>query len=247
MISVIEVGNTCLKSAVYIDGRIQKFQRIPLQDAIEEATEIGNSVDTVILASSGSVETLALLVEVFTASGVDVIQLEKNAPAPFRSRYAKGQAGIDRLANVAGCIAEGLFPVVIVDAGSAVTIDVVDSEAEYLGGIIMPGVRMQGQALKSGTATLPHVSLFDSAPPLIGTNTNEAIQAGILYGTCGAIIYIYTMASEHIGTNCPLILTGGDAELLSRFISALEYTVDEHLTLRGLVQIALHQNPELAP
>lgn len=145
---------------------------------------------------------------------------------------APHEVGADRLVNaVAGAEAYGV-PLVIVDFGTAITLDVVSRERAYLGGAIAPGMAVSMEALFGKTARLPKVSL--TAPPsVIGKTTMESIQAGIMFGTAGLIDTLVRRIWEELGEKTRVVATGGQAESVSPYTETIE-KVDPWLTLEGL-------------
>lgn len=140
--------------------------------------------------------------------------------------------GADRLINsVAGAKKYGA-PLVIVDLGTAITFDVVSQEVAYLGGVIAPGMELAMESLFSRTAKLPQIEL--SAPDhVIGGNTVEAIQSGVIYGTVGMTDKIIKGIFKEIGGPCRVVATGGHATLIAKYSNRID-TVDQWLTLDGL-------------
>jgi len=126
-------------------------------------------------------------------------------------------------------------PVVVVDFGTATTLDVVSSDGAYLGGAILAGLEMSAEALYAKTARLPRVSVSDPGRA-IGNSTDRSIQSGIFYGTVGAIDSLTERIHAELGGRCPVIATGGAAE---PYVQASRYIeqYDPFLTLRGLNEI----------
>jgi pantothenate kinase type III len=170
--------------------------------------------------------------------------------------------GIDRL--LAGWMATRLFPnrrVVVVDAGSAITVDLAGPASEFCGGAILPGLSLQFESLGRGTDALPLLDpretgddWLDLAVP--ATDTVSAIRSGILFGTAGAIDRLAELAatgksnpSVHGAATVqpadlgpvpglPLILTGGDASRLSPLLRSA-HTVNHRLVLDALLDEAI--------
>ena len=123
------------------------------------------------------------------------------------------RVGIDRLAAAAAAAvvkpeAEGA---IIVDCGTAATVDMVAADGRFLGGAILPGPTLMARALAQGTSKLPEVWALEPADPpaLPGRNTREAIAAGIGWGMRGAIAELVARGRLVLGPSAPVILTGG--------------------------------------
>lgn len=123
------------------------------------------------------------------------------------------RVGIDRLAAAA---AATLFkqpgrPAVVVDCGTAATVNLVSAAGGFLGGAILPGPALMASALAEGTSRLPRLDAADRGPPaaLPGRTTREAIAAGIGFGLRGAITRLVAEARASLGGDADLILTGG--------------------------------------
>ncbi|MDR3164497.1 MAG: type III pantothenate kinase [Synergistaceae bacterium] len=143
-----------------------------------------------------------------------------------------GEVGADRLANAVGAAGKYGCPVVAVDMGTAINIDVVSAERTYIGGAIAPGLQTSVKTLFSRTAKLPQVAL-ETPPRAIGRNTVNAIQSGIVFGYTGLVDELVKRILAELGTKAPVVATGGHAEVLASH-SATIGAVDRRLTLEGL-------------
>lgn len=142
------------------------------------------------------------------------------------------EVGADRLANsVAGFHKYG-GPCVIVDLGTTINFDVVSRDAEFIGGVIGPGIGMSINGLFAKTARLPMVD-FREPEKLIGSNTVGNIQSGLYYGFIGMIDGIVERMVAQLGPETKAVATGGQGELIVRG-SRMVKVYDEHLTLEGL-------------
>ena len=123
------------------------------------------------------------------------------------------KVGIDRLAAAAaaGLVRRPKRGVIIVDCGTAATVDLVSPDGGFLGGAILPGPALMARALAEGTSRLPAVAALEQeAPPVMpGRSTQEAIAAGIGWGIRGAIGRLVEEARSSLGAEADLILTGG--------------------------------------
>ena len=142
------------------------------------------------------------------------------------------EVGADRIVNGVAAFAKYGGPCVVVDLGTAITFDAVSSNAEYLGGVICPGIGISIEGLFAKTARLPLVD-FCEPEKLIGTNTVGSMQSGLYYGAIGMIDGILERLMETLGSKTTAIATGGQAELIVRGSRYLK-EMDADLTLRGL-------------
>lgn len=144
------------------------------------------------------------------------------------------EVGADRLVNAAAAYQLYHCPLIIVDFGTAITLDCVSAAGEYLGGTITPGVAIALDALNQRTAKLPRVEIATPPRHPIGRNTVEAIRAGILYGYAGMIEGLVRRIQAQMAPEKPkVIATGGMAELIAPHAPVIE-EVDPLLTLNGL-------------
>lgn len=142
------------------------------------------------------------------------------------------EVGADRIVNGVAAFHSYGGPCIVVDLGTAITFDAVSANAEYLGGIICPGIAMSVQGLFSRTARLPLVD-FKEPDRLIGANTVASMQSGLYYGVIGMIDGIVERLKAQLGADTKTIATGGQSELIlsgSRHLNL----ADADLTLRGL-------------
>lgn len=142
------------------------------------------------------------------------------------------EVGPDRLANAVAAYHRGPGPWVVVDFGTATTLDVVSADGAYLGGAIAPGVMIALEALTGRAARLSAVDL-DLPERAIGRNTTEAIQAGTFLGYVGLIEGLLNRICAELGTAPRVVATGGLGALFTQHSAAIaEY--DPDLTLIGL-------------
>ena len=127
------------------------------------------------------------------------------------------------------------LPCIIIDMGTATTVTVVDAKGRYIGGAIMPGVRLSLQALASGTSLLPHIEIL---PPqkTIASNTIDSMKSGIIFGTAGSLDGIIDRYREELGTVGSIVATGGLAGTVCSHCRN-EIRLDPDLLLKGLYVI----------
>lgn len=142
------------------------------------------------------------------------------------------ELGSDRIANAAAAYAEYGGPVIFIDFGTATTFGAVDANGSFLGGCIVPGIKLASEALGSGTAKLPH---FELAKPehVIGRTTIANLQSGMYYGYIGQVSYLVNRMKAEMDCDARVIATGGMAQMIADGSGVIDH-VDGLLTLKGL-------------
>ncbi len=232
----IDAGNTFVKVAIAEQGDISKVTAIPLADRgallryIEALPGAGACIlSSVSMADPGLLDILSKHTPYF-------IELTADTPIPIHNLYVTPDTlGKDRLAAVIG--AYSLYPskdILVIDAGTALTIDFIDAEGNYHGGNISPGLRMRYQALHDYTKRLPLESMSEDFN-FIGNSTSSAIIAGVQNG----IIFEVNGYVEHFVKQYPgliTIMTGGDVIFFANKIEKPIFA-DEKLIFIGLEKI----------
>ena len=168
------------------------------------------------------------------------IELDHATPIPLENKYTTPETlGYDRIAAAVG--AYTICPgkdVLVIDAGTAITYDIVTSGGEFMGGNISQGVDIRFKSLNKYTNRLPHLERPDKLPPLVGSSTREAIQSGIINGLLFEIDG-FIGAIRELYPKLQVVLTGGDAKY---FVGKLKSSifVDPNLNLIGLNRILEH-------
>ena len=142
------------------------------------------------------------------------------------------EVGADRIVNAVAAFHRYGGSCIVVDFGTAITLDAISGQGEYLGGAICPGISIASEALFHRTARLPQIELTEPAK-VIGSNTIASLQAGLYYGTLGMVDAILSRMMEELGGTVKIVATGGQASVIcpaSRYIEE----INEHLTLEGL-------------
>jgi type III pantothenate kinase len=167
-------------------------------------------------------------------------------PPRSRSRSASiFRVGVDRLLNAvaANVIRPAARPAVIVDTGTATTVDLVNTDGAFEGGAILPGFELCARALHDYTALLPLLSIEELAgeprEPL-GRNTRAALRSGLFWGQLGAVKELIERLTP-VRTEPLVLLTGGGAVLLASHFPEARW--EPHLSLQGLVVMALGEVP----
>lgn len=133
------------------------------------------------------------------------------------------QLGSDRVADAVAAINNYQAPIIIVDMGTATTISVIDHDKNFLGGMILPGLRASLDSLTNRTSQLPNISLV---PPkkIIGSNTIDCMKSGIINGTASSIDGIIDRIEAELGEQCTVISTGGVSQTIIPFCKKGDYS-----------------------
>lgn len=145
---------------------------------------------------------------------------------------APSTLGADLLVNSVAAINKYPLPALIFDMGTATKLSVIDEEGYYCGGMIIPGLRLSVDALWARTSQLPRISL-DAPCKLIGKNTVECMQSGIIHGNAAMIDGIIDKVEAEMGKKATLLATGGLISVVSPFCKH-DLIVDKYLLLKGL-------------
>jgi type III pantothenate kinase len=234
---VIDQGNTYTKTAVYLNeeliylGNFEKFGEKEVQHICEKYM-ISRSI------ISSVVETDPCVIDFLKQHTEKFILLDEETPLPIENLYkTPSSLGKDRIAVCVG--ANYLLPsrnLLVIDAGTAITYDVVTAKNQYIGGNISPGLEMRKKALHTFTQKLPLIEISESVP-MLGSTTEEAILGGIVNG----IIYEISGYINNLSAVYPqlsVFLTGGDANYFERKLkSSIFAIVNRNLLLTGLNRI----------
>lgn len=157
---------------------------------------------------------------------------------------APERVGLDRLA--AGVAVNALRdperPAVFVDAGTAITVNLISADGAFQGGVILPGFSLTAKALSSGTDLLPLVTTDGQAEPpaILGKSTETAIRSGIFWGSVGAVREIVHRLQDVCSGRPQVFVTGGDAQRLAGFVTPDARFVSD-LVLGGIILSATRQ------
>lgn len=250
MLLVLDIGNTTTVTGIYDGDELIAHWR--LSSILHTADELG--IYLLNLLATKNIEPAKITGAAFASvvpsldfsmtqaikQYFNVEPLQVNALAnigmEIRTKNPR-EVGADRIVNAFAGREKYGAPLIVADYGTAITFDVVSEDGAYLGGVIAPGLQSGISALFSKAAKLPQVAL--SIPEsVIGRNTEEAIQAGILFGNAGLTDRIVKMIRNEPGLEAAkVVATGGHAGLMAKVSETIDY-VDKWLTLEGLKLIA---------
>jgi type III pantothenate kinase len=247
MIVVMDVGNTNIAFGVYEGKKLVNHWRMAT-DRDKTSDEFGmffmnifnyekldvRKVEAVLLASVVPPIMYSLEHAIKKYFKLEPIVIGPGIKTGINIKYENPrEVGADRIVNAVAALEIYGGPFIIVDFGTATTFCAVTANAEYLGGVICPGIKISAEALFQKAAKLPRIEL-SKPDTVIGRNTVASMQSGIVYGYVGKVDYIVKrMKREMKEDNIKVIATGG----LARLIASESETIDEInglLTLEGL-------------
>lgn len=253
MILLIDIGNTHTHLGLGSGGKILKSANLKTADLVTGTTEAalrrfvgrrhvrGACFCSVVPAAVSPAVTLVRRV-------FDVEPLPLN-PKTLRGvgiNYPRPRTiGQDRLANAVAVHQRHGAPAVVVDFGTAVTFDVVDSAGNYIGGVIAPGLACMTDYLHEKTALLPRIRIRETRAA-VGKSTRQAMRIGAVHGYRGLVRGLIAALKRDLGVRrLPVVATGGYARLIARGAAEID-SVRPNLTHEGLLHVwnAHHPDPK---
>ncbi|MCB0457134.1 MAG: type III pantothenate kinase [Flavobacteriaceae bacterium] len=211
---IVDVGNSFIKLAVFDKDSLLERKVASPEDfkmLVTELTQIFSKLDRAIVSAVGSFSESNLS---FLKKQMNVHILTSNSKLPFINNYATPHTlGVDRMALVSAATKQfSNKNVLIIDAGSCITYDVLNCNNEYLGGAISPGISMRYKAMHTFTAKLP---LLETTIPknIIGTTTQSSMDVGVMQGILNEMEGFVSLYKTHF-SDLTTILTGGDLHFL---------------------------------
>jgi len=246
MLLVVDVGNTQTVFGLYegdslkADGRLSTHHHRSTDEwAIEVAGLLDlkgispRAVDAAIMSSVVPPLTGTLVETIRDLFGIEALQVGPGTKTGIKILYENPlEVGADRIVNSVAALARVGGPVIVVDFGTATTFDAITARAEYLGGLIVPGLQISADSLFSRAARLPRVEVR-KPPRLIGRNTVHSIQSGLYHGYVCLINGVLDLMRVELEGGPKVIVTGGLSRVLAGDLKGVDL-VEPHLTLDGL-------------
>lgn len=246
MLLAVDVGNSHIVLGVYQGETLAHHWRLPTRrdSTVDETAALLQSLLDRHGVSPGALTAAAVssVVPPLTAVwrdlcgrylGLDPLLVTNATDTGLRLAVDHpAEVGADRIVNGVAAVRRYGAPVIVVDLGTATTVDAIAAGPIYLGGAIAPGVGVAAEALFQQAAQLFRVPL--AAPPrAIGVNTIQSVQSGIVYGAAGQIDALVERVGAEMDGRPPVVATGGLAALVAPHSRTID-TVDALLTLDGL-------------
>ena len=250
MLMVMDIGNTNIKTGLFVDGKLKNSWRLQtnhLRTSDEYGTmmesffdHLGISTDEVngIIMSSvipSMNYTMEHMCELyFHRRRAMVVNSDMNLGIQIKYDLPS-QLGSDRICNSVEAYHRYGGPCVVVDFGTATNFAVISKEGDFLGGLICPGIMVSADALVERAAMLHKVE-YVMPEKVIGTNTKEGIQSGLIRGYVGQVDYILQQIEKELGAKPTVVATGGMSGMIANETKRIDI-VNPTLTLEGLSRI----------
>ena len=249
MLLTIDIGNTNITLGLFDGEHLRSTARLstvngktPDQYAVEIGQVLALHGEDISLIHHGIISSVvpsvgsAVSAAVELLCGVTPLMLGPGVKTGLNIRIDNpAQLGADLAAGAAGALGRYPLPCILIDMGTATTLTVLDKNGNFLGGSIAAGVRLTLQALAQGTAALP--MLHPTAPKaVIGRNTVDCMQSGIVYGTAAMLDGLIDRMEEELGEPATVVATGGLAKEIIRHCKK-DIVYNETLLLDGLKAI----------
>jgi type III pantothenate kinase len=246
MLLAVDIGNTNVVLGLYDDDElVQTFRISTVRTRTEDEYAVlllellslrklaASAVSAAIIASVVPQLTHVMVSAVRQAVGREPLLVGPGLRTGIAVLYENPHdVGADRIVNAVAAYTRYESGVIVVDFGTATTFDCISPKGEYLGGVIVPGVKVSMEGLLQSAAKLRPVEL--QAPPrVLGRNTTHALQSGAIHGYAALVDGLVERLLADLGFPCRVIATGGLAPLIAKHAARVE-DVDPDLTLEGL-------------
>ncbi len=238
---VIDVGNTNIDYGIFIDGELSTPESIPTneilnaQDIENVLGKFLNNLDIIVseaVICCGVARITSVLQGCTSFENMKVSYLNGKNSGGAKIDYETPETlGPDRVANTIAATQIYGSPVLVVDCGTAINIDLIDRDGQFSGGIIYPGLHTGRDALASHAPALPEVQITGEVK-LIGRNTIECIQSGLINGAVALINHVIDEVSNY-NEGLIVVITGGHGPIIHPLLHS-GTILDVHMTLKGL-------------
>ncbi len=238
MLLAVDIGNTSIHNGVFKANTLKKTFRIPTHSKAlrkEYFKKLGTylkDIDSIVIVSV----VPKVLKEVKKIFNKKILVVGKDIDSGVKNLYKDPkQVGQDRLVNARAAYELYNGAAIIVDFGTAITVDIINKYREYIGGVIAPGVEVSLEALSEKAALLPKV-VIKKPKGILGKETKESIINGVVYGF-GSLCDGVVQRLKKYSKEATVIATGGLSSFLGPYCRTVD-KIDPELTLKGLKVIA---------
>ncbi|MEM7230237.1 MAG: type III pantothenate kinase [Planctomycetota bacterium] len=248
-ILAISIGNSRVQIGRFHGGdlsQVERFSNDSLPALVQHLQSVWTAIDeddrpSVLIASVNEPVADSLSSMLKDQLSIEPYRVGDDLPAPIgRQLDPETITGVDRLLNAAAAYDLLKQACIVVDAGTAVTVDFVDGEGTFHGGAIAPGAQMQLDAMHNATDALPEMTFASpDAAEVFGRSTGQAMLRGVYDGIRGMVWRLVEQYAQHYGAYPTVIATGGDADTLFANDELIDRIVPD-LTLHGIAAAARH-------
>lgn len=242
---LLDLGNSRLKWALHDAAGFRDEGSLTLDDPLRPQlcelfskswAEVTESYLAAVAKDERS-EDLAQVVSDITSAPVRRVSTSSSACGVTCAYAEPARLGIDRWLAVIAAYRRSPAGALVVDCGSAITVDVVDGRGVHQGGQIAPGITMMRRALYRDTGRIPDEGSDDFEAELLGRDTRTAVSSGTLYAAAGFIQHVSDLLNPQLDEGARRIITGGDAEVLQARLTT-EFEFQPRLVMEGLLAVA---------
>ena len=238
MLLCVNVGNTNTQFGLFDGTELQaRAQALTAARGPLPSLATREPLDRVVLASVVPSRTETLLQALTEAAGVRPQVVGRDLAVPMEVRLAEtSKVGVDRLLCALAAYRRTGAQTIVVDAGTAVTVDLVSASGVFCGGSISPGPALLLRAMHQGTEKLPEIE-FERPHFVVGRNTEEAMRSGAFWGTVGAVERLIQQIRGDLIGETHVVGTGGWVRQLAPYIPTIDLVAPD-LALEGLALVA---------
>lgn len=244
MLLTIDIGNTNITIGVFEKDKILKIFHTSSKEPLEKCETLLKQIKSNYKISdcilSSVVDEITFDICKVIESVFDIKPLTVSSKLNLGFNIVVGnpyELGADRIVNSSAVKKIYGYPAIVVDSGSATTFDVIDKNGDFIGGLIMPGINMQIKSLAENTSKLPLIDIKKNeiSKSVINTDTIQSILTGVVKGQAKSIEGLLEDCKKELGYESIVVLTGGNAELLVKYIDKKYFNhVNPNLTIEGL-------------
>lgn len=242
----IDIGNTNITTGIFEGSDLIEVYRVPTEECLKGSAflahvpDLCNALpDSAVMVSVRSAAAKIIIKEFEESTGASPMLVDVTTPMGIEVSYeTKETLGMDRLVCAAAAFhlyREKHRPVIVIDMGTATTIDYVSEDGVFFGGMIAPGIKSAYQGLISAAPQLPMLhDLFES--DLVGTSTEACVRSGVVMGHACMIRKVVEMMARQNKAKPVVVLTGGTSGMVAKGLPKT-YMIDNDLILKGLCVI----------
>ena len=241
-ILAIDIGNTAATVGFYEGGRLLEFGSMYYSYIPKYAAKLARSGKKshldVVISSVFPKMTYFLKCKLQSIKGLKICTIGGNLAIKIRHNYSNyNDLGVDRKVNIYGAVRMYRLPMLVIDYGTAITFDYIDSKGVFQGGMIIPGPETAYRALGQRAALLPKgLSMPMKAKSFLGRNTRECMESGILEGYGAMTDELILRFRKRYGKNLRILATGGFAEVIRPYAKHID-TIDPKHSIKSLLAL----------